>query len=121
MCVFNTCVCSVPWIKQFKMVLNALDNVKARNHVNRLCLAAEVPLVESATAGYLGEISMIRKGHTQCYECRVSFIYIQSLVFFVSFSYFLPFLLIFFHSSFYSILLKNLKLNGKKGRGCTWL
>ena len=62
---------SVPWVKQFKMVLNALDNVKARNHVNRLCLAAEIPLVESATAGYMGEISLIRKGITACYECKV--------------------------------------------------
>ena len=103
-CVFNTCVCSVPWLKQFKMVLNALDNVKARNHVNRLCLAAEVPLVESATAGYLGEISMIRKGHTQCYECRVSFIYIQSPAFFVSFYYLFCLFLIFFTVYFVRVL-----------------
>ena len=40
------------------MAVNALDNVKARNHVNRLCLGADVPLVESRTSGYLGE-SMI--------------------------------------------------------------
>ena len=40
------------------MVVNALDNVKARNHVNRLCLSGDVPLVESGTAGYLGESSL---------------------------------------------------------------
>jgi len=60
---------SVPWIKQFKMVLNALDNVKARNHVNRLCIAADIPLIESGTAGYAGECTLIKKGYSPCYEC----------------------------------------------------
>jgi ubiquitin-like 1-activating enzyme E1 B len=60
---------SVPWIKQFTMVVNALDNVKARNHVNRLCLGADIPLVESGTSGYLGESMIVWKGHTSCYEC----------------------------------------------------
>ena len=35
------------FFKGFDIVLNALDNVDARRHVNRVCLAAEVPLVES--------------------------------------------------------------------------
>lgn len=29
---------------------------QARRHVNRLCLAAGVPLVESGTAGFLGQV-----------------------------------------------------------------
>lgn len=39
----------------------------ARSHVNRLCLAADVPLVESGSAGYQGQVSVIRKvkGHHQ--------------------------------------------------------
>lgn len=40
------------------MVMNALDNRAARNHVNRLCLAADIPLVESGTAGYLGQVTV---------------------------------------------------------------
>lgn len=40
------------------MVMNALDNRSARNHVNRLCLAADIPLVESGTAGYLGQVTV---------------------------------------------------------------
>jgi hypothetical protein len=28
----------------------------ARRHVNRLCLAADVPLVESGTTGFLGQV-----------------------------------------------------------------
>ena len=44
---------------QFALVLNALDNRAARSHVNRMCLAADVPLVESGTAGYLGQVDFI--------------------------------------------------------------
>ena len=48
------------WFKQFNIVVNALDNRQARNHVNRMCLAADVPLVESGTAGYLGQVGTLR-------------------------------------------------------------
>lgn len=37
--------------------MNALDNRVARNHVNRMCLAANVPLVETGTAGYAGQVN----------------------------------------------------------------
>lgn len=35
--------------------------VDARRHVNKMCLAAGVPLVESGTAGYLGQVQPIVK------------------------------------------------------------
>lgn len=57
------------FFKKFDIVLNALDNRAARNHVNRMCLHAEVPLIESGTAGYNGQVELIKKGLTQCYEC----------------------------------------------------
>nr|XP_014085145.2 SUMO-activating enzyme subunit 2 [Bactrocera oleae] len=59
----------VSFFKKFDIVLNALDNRAARNHVNRMCLHAEVPLIESGTAGYNGQVELIKKGLTQCYEC----------------------------------------------------
>ncbi|TPP64028.1 putative Ubiquitin-activating enzyme E1b [Fasciola gigantica] len=40
----------------FDIVFNALDNQAARRHVNRLCWAAKRPLIESGTAGYLGQV-----------------------------------------------------------------
>jgi len=40
-------------------VLNALDNVDARRHVNRVCLATGVPLIESGTKGYVGQVRAI--------------------------------------------------------------
>lgn len=67
--IFSSPEYGVNFFKKFKLVLNALDNRAARNHVNRLCLAAEVPLVESGTAGYDGQVELIFKGLTKCYEC----------------------------------------------------
>lgn len=46
----------VSYFKQFNIVMNALDNRVARNHVNRMCLAANVPLIETGTAGYAGQV-----------------------------------------------------------------
>ncbi|XP_032663143.1 SUMO-activating enzyme subunit 2 [Odontomachus brunneus] len=57
------------FFKKFTVVLNALDNRAARNHVNRMCLAADIPLIESGTAGYEGQVELIKKGLSQCYEC----------------------------------------------------
>jgi len=59
----------VRWFKQFDLVLNALDNLDARRHVNLMCVAANVPLIESGTAGYDGQVSMHWKGHFQCFDC----------------------------------------------------
>ncbi|KAI7901416.1 uncharacterized protein BX663DRAFT_514346 [Cokeromyces recurvatus] len=61
---------NVQWFKQFTMVLNALDNLDARRHVNTMCLAADVPLVESGTQGYLGQAYVIKKYETECFECQ---------------------------------------------------
>ena len=60
---------TLDFFKSFNIVLNGLDNVDARRHVNRVCLAADVPLVESGTEGYLGQARAIIKGKFKCYEC----------------------------------------------------
>lgn len=72
------------------MVFNALDNLDARRHVNRMCLAANVPLIESGTTGFDGQVQVIQKvsspecaghqrghsslilkqGKTECYDCN---------------------------------------------------
>ncbi|PPQ69264.1 hypothetical protein CVT24_000070 [Panaeolus cyanescens] len=59
----------VQWFKQFDIVLNALDNLDARRHVNKMCMAAHIPLVESGTAGYLGQVQSIFKDTTECFDC----------------------------------------------------
>ncbi|KAG6908635.1 hypothetical protein DXG01_003813 [Tephrocybe rancida] len=59
----------IPWFQQFDIVLNALDNLDARRHVNKMCMAAQVPLVESGTAGYLGQVQPLLKDRTECFDC----------------------------------------------------
>ncbi|KAJ1659949.1 E1 ubiquitin-activating protein uba2 [Dispira simplex] len=59
-----------PWFRQFDLVLNALDNLDARQHVNRMCLIANRPLIESGTAGYLGQVTAIQRGRTECFDCQ---------------------------------------------------
>jgi len=50
------------------------DTTSLNRHVNRLCLAADVPLIESGSTGYLGQCQVIVKGETECYECQVKFL-----------------------------------------------
>ncbi|KAG9016686.1 E1 ubiquitin-activating protein uba2 [Tulasnella sp. 427] len=75
----------VNWFKSFDIVLNALDNLgksrpgfstglgspntHARRHVNKMCMAANIPLVESGTAGYLGQVQPILRDSTECFDC----------------------------------------------------
>lgn len=60
---------SASWFSGFKVVFNALDNLDARRHVNKMCLAADIPLVESGTTGFNGQVQVIKKGLTACYDC----------------------------------------------------
>ncbi|EMR88301.1 putative family protein [Botrytis cinerea BcDW1] len=60
---------NVDWFKGFTMVFNALDNLEARRHVNKMCLAADIPLIESGTTGFNGQVQVIKKGKTACYDC----------------------------------------------------
>ncbi|TFK50549.1 hypothetical protein OE88DRAFT_1713030 [Heliocybe sulcata] len=57
------------WFRGFDIVLNALDNLDARRHVNKMCMATQVPLVESGTAGYLGQVQPLLKDRTECFDC----------------------------------------------------
>lgn len=58
------------YMKRFHIVLNALDNLPARRHVNRLCLCAKVPLIDGGTNGWLGQVQPFIPGHTGCFECH---------------------------------------------------
>ncbi|KAG5439278.1 hypothetical protein PCANB_001577 [Pneumocystis canis] len=57
---------NVFWFKKFTLVFNALDNLDTRRHVNKMCLTADVPLIESGTAGFRGQV----QGKTECYDCN---------------------------------------------------
>ncbi|KAI9844939.1 MAG: E1 ubiquitin-activating protein uba2 [Thelocarpon superellum] len=61
---------NVAWFQGFTLVFNALDNLDARRHVNKMCLAADVPLIESGTTGFNGQVQVIKKGKAECYDCN---------------------------------------------------
>lgn len=58
------------WFKSFDIVFNALDNIDARKYVNKMCIALDIPLVESGTTGFHGQAFIIKRGVTACYECE---------------------------------------------------
>eukprot|EP00760_Papus_ankaliazontas_P003208 PhM_4_TR11496/c0_g2_i1/m.5964/K10685/UBLE1B, SAE2, UBA2; ubiquitin-like 1-activating enzyme E1 B len=60
---------SKDYFSQFNVVCCGLDNVAARKHVNRMCCRAGVPLVESGTTGFNGQVQPIQAGTTECYDC----------------------------------------------------
>jgi ubiquitin-like 1-activating enzyme E1 B len=52
---------NVSWFGSFNIVFNALDNLAARRYVNKMCLRADVPLIESGTMGFNGQVQVIKK------------------------------------------------------------
>lgn len=57
------------YFEQFDVVCNALDNLDARRWVNKMCIMTGVPLVESGTTGFLGQVQPIARGLSECYDC----------------------------------------------------
>lgn len=58
------------FFKSFDIVFNALDNVKARQYVNSMCVMADIPLIEGGSTGLLGQSYPIIPHQTECYNCR---------------------------------------------------
>ena len=34
-----------------------------------MCLAADVPLIESGTTGFKGQVTVIKRSRSECYDC----------------------------------------------------
>ncbi|KAH9822458.1 hypothetical protein DFH28DRAFT_1078677 [Melampsora americana] len=68
--ILNPEYSTISFYKSFDLVLNALDNLTARRHVNKFCVAANVPLIESGTAGYTGQVQPIANRQMECYDCQ---------------------------------------------------
>lgn len=66
----NVFTFSAAFFRQFKIVFNGLDNIEARSYVNQMCVLGGIPLVETGTAGLLGQSSLIVPGVTECFDCR---------------------------------------------------
>jgi ubiquitin-like 1-activating enzyme E1 B len=57
------------FFRSFDVVLNALDNLEARQHVNKMCIATRRLLIDTGSAGYLGQVVPILPGVSECYQC----------------------------------------------------
>ena len=87
------------FIQKFDLIFNALDNIEARRHVNRVCIAVDKPLIDGGTQviceifyfvsaliswlslfsnqwqnftsqGYDGQVVTIKRGVASCYDCE---------------------------------------------------
>jgi ubiquitin-like 1-activating enzyme E1 B len=61
---------SISFFQGFDMVINALDNLDARRHVSYMCYLTRKPCVETGTAGYHGQVTLILPGATECFSCQ---------------------------------------------------
>lgn len=61
--IISVCLC------ERTTLATLLIHLDARRYVNNMCLTVKVALVESGTAGYLGQTSVILPGHSECFEC----------------------------------------------------
>nr|CDS29216.2 SUMO activating enzyme subunit 2 [Hymenolepis microstoma] len=64
------------FFQKFEIVFNALDNMAARRHVNRMCVNISKPIIESGTSGYLGQVEPLiyfkanrKTPQALCFEC----------------------------------------------------
>ena len=55
----------------FDVIINGLDNLEARRYVNRMSVMFGVPMIESGTAGMLGQSRLIIPDVSECFDCRV--------------------------------------------------
>ncbi|KAI3654872.1 hypothetical protein MP228_000252 [Amoeboaphelidium protococcarum] len=60
---------TVEFFSQFDIIINALDNLESRSHVNRMAVVCNKPSIESGTAGLNGQATIHIPGITQCFDC----------------------------------------------------
>ncbi|OIR58991.1 MAG: SUMO ubiquitin activating enzyme E1 subunit UBA2 [Amphiamblys sp. WSBS2006] len=57
------------FFKAFDALISAVDNIKAREHINRVGILFGLPVIESGSAGYLGQCYVVLSPETECYSC----------------------------------------------------
>lgn len=67
---FDVCTMKSSDIKKYDYVINALDNIKARKYVNKLCIMEKKVLIEAGSTGYNGQVYPIYYNQTKCYSCE---------------------------------------------------
>ncbi|KAI5171943.1 ubiquitin-like 1-activating enzyme E1 B [Nematocida sp. LUAm3] len=57
------------FFKGFFCVIGCVDNIPAREHINKMCFLGNIPFIDSGSAGYLGQVQSIVFGLSECYAC----------------------------------------------------
>ncbi|KAI4835076.1 SUMO-activating enzyme subunit 2 [Plasmodium brasilianum] len=66
----DVCTMKSSDISKYDYVINALDNIKAREYVNKLCIMEKKILIEAGSTGYNGQVYPIFSNETKCYNCE---------------------------------------------------
>lgn len=61
---------SIDFFKKFNFLVLALDNIEARNYVNKIGVRLGIPVIDAGTLAYTGNVTTILPGETKCYECE---------------------------------------------------
>ncbi|KAL0231534.1 hypothetical protein GEMRC1_010938 [Eukaryota sp. GEM-RC1] len=56
-------------VLKYSVIVNALDNLAARKHINSLSVLSSTPLVESGTTGFAGQSTAHVPFVSECFEC----------------------------------------------------
>ncbi|ODV96165.1 hypothetical protein PACTADRAFT_33346 [Pachysolen tannophilus NRRL Y-2460] len=67
--IMDTIMFPLEWFDQFDIIFNALDNLEARNYVNKIALFLKRPLMESGTTGFKGQVQPIFPYKSECFDC----------------------------------------------------
>ncbi|CAI5756991.1 unnamed protein product [Candida verbasci] len=67
--IMDTKLFPISWWSQFSYIHNALDNVEARQYLNKMSLFLKKPWVNSGTQGFEGQVHAIYPFYSECYDC----------------------------------------------------
>jgi ubiquitin-like 1-activating enzyme E1 B len=60
----------ISFFRQFGFIIMALDNIEARNYVNRIGVRLNIPIIDAGTLAYKGNATTILRGISKCYSCE---------------------------------------------------
>lgn len=57
------------FFRQFFCIVSCVDNLEAREHINRVAVILNIAVLESGSTGFLGQAYVMRPKITECFEC----------------------------------------------------
>ena len=60
----------MPPRSQFEFIISGLDNAEARDHLNRIAVFLDIPMIDAGTSGYNGQTQGYLRFRNECRFCR---------------------------------------------------